>query len=248
MILFHEQVNRSCSLNSTVCSLRRFELDQFPSHMADLKLSAFRPIMIQQVLDQAGAVVWLDLNMGVWGSESAARFKAAVAAAAGPAVYAWTLEQPTSALTHPGMFPFFQTEKQNFYFHRMVDPAGLILFNTRRVHDHLMLPWIRCALLAECISPIGAQSSGCRFDKKPLYRYSGCHFYDMSALNVVLGLMFDFDSRAYSGTDQNRFFSKIDADTIANDADGSDYELEKRNSSSPAPKLSFNRSGWHISQ
>ena len=224
-------------------------MDRFPAHVSDLKLSAFRPLMIQQVLDQAGAVVWLDLNMGVWGADSAARFKAAFAAAAAPEVYSWTVEQPTSALTHPGMFPFFQTDKQNFFFHRMVDPAALILFNTRRVHDRLMSPWVRCALLAECISPIGAQSSGCRFDKKPLYRYSGCHFYDMSALNVALGLMFDFDVKAYAGSDADRFFTKYDADAITNDADGGgrDYELEKRNVTTPATKLSFNRSGWRIS-
>lgn len=206
--------------------------------------------MMQQVLDQAGAVVWLDLNMVVWGSDSANRFKAAVTAAKGPSVYSWTVEQPTSALTHPGMFPLFNTEKQNFFFHRMVDPSCLILFNTRRVHEQLMLPWIRCALLPDCISPIGAQSSGCRFDKKPLYRYSGCHSYDMSALNVVLGIMFNYDVKAYSGSDADRFFTKYDADAMTNDVDGGtgkDYELEKRNMSTPATKLSFNKSGWRIS-
>lgn len=53
-----------------------------------------------------------------------------------------------------------------------------------------MLPWVKCILHAYCISPPGAQSSGCRFDKKPLFRYSGCHAYDSAALNVVLGLAY----------------------------------------------------------
>lgn len=189
----------------------------------------------------------MDLSLVLWGQESALRFKEAVAAAAGPSVYSWTLEQPTSALTHPGMFPFFQTEKEDFFFHRMVDPSCIMLFNSMRVHERLMLPWIRCALLSDCISPIGAQSSGCRFDKKPLYRYSGCHFYDMSALNVVLGLMFDFDDKVYAGTDADRFFTKSDSESGTKDAEVGDYDLERRNLSAPATKLAFNRSGWRIS-
>lgn len=54
--------------------------------------------------------------------------------------------------------------------------------------SEIMLPWIQCALTQDCIIPIGAQSVGCRFDKRPQYRYSGCHGYDQSALNIVLSL------------------------------------------------------------
>ena len=43
-----------------------------------------------------------------------------------------------------------------------------------------------------CVNPIGAQDSGCRFDKKPQFRYSGCHRYDVSAFNIVLGELFSF--------------------------------------------------------
>merc|ERR1719369_1955283 len=60
-----------------------------------------------------------------------------------------------------------------------------------------MLPWLKCALTEACINPIGAQSTGCRFDKKPQYRYSGCHSYDVSALNIVLGSMFAFHESSY---------------------------------------------------
>lgn len=36
-----------------------------------------------------------------------------------------------------------------------------------------------------------------RYDKKPLFRYSGCHHYDASAFNVALGVMFSYDTRPY---------------------------------------------------
>jgi len=44
----------------------------------------------------------------------------------------------------------------------------------------------------------GAQSNGCKFNKKPLYRYSGCHGYDASAFNIVLGLTSQMDNTEYS--------------------------------------------------
>lgn len=192
----------------------------------------------------------MDPTLFVWSPDSLSRFRKAVSAAvSGPAVYSWTIEQPTSALTHPRMFRFFQTEKENFYFHRMIDPSCIILFNTQQVHEKLMQPWTRCALIPDCISPIGAQSTGCRYDKKPLYRYSGCHSYDMSALNVILGLIFNYSEKPYAGSEEDKFFTKFDADLVTNEADIADrsLEAEKRNTSNPASKLSFNRSGWRIS-
>lgn len=36
-----------------------------------------------------------------------------------------------------------------------------------------------------------------RYDKKPLFRYSGCHHYDASAFNIALGVMFSYDTQLY---------------------------------------------------
>lgn len=44
----------------------------------------------------------------------------------------------------------------------------------------------------------GAQSGGCKLNKKPQYRYSGCHDYDASAFNIVLGQTFNFDDQRYA--------------------------------------------------
>lgn len=70
-----------------------------------------------------------------------------------------------------------------------------------------MLPWVKCALLEECISPPGAQNSGCNYFRKPLFRYTGCHRYDMSSLNIILGLAFKFDELPY--TSKARVFGSL---------------------------------------
>lgn len=52
----------------------------------------------------------------------------------------------------------------------------------------------------------GAQSGGCRYNKKPMYRYSGCHGYDASAFNIVLGLQWQFNVSKYSTSDNTKLF------------------------------------------
>lgn len=65
----------------------------------------------------------------------------------------------------------------------------------------------------------GAQSGGCHFNKKPQYRYSGCHGYDASALNIVLGLQFDFKAALYTyplnQSPQNETFFRVVTDKDA---------------------------------
>ena len=53
------------------------------------------------------------------------------------------------------------------------------------------------------------KASGCRFDKKPAFRYSGCHAYEVSALNVVLGKMFNFNESKYIVSDKYKFFTNV---------------------------------------
>ncbi|CAG2112497.1 unnamed protein product [Medioppia subpectinata] len=187
------------------CQIRRFDYDLFPAHVSDLKLHAYRPLILQLVLSETGAAVWLDPNLYALPT-AAAKARNVTARARREGLLSWTIEQPTSSLTHPKMFDYFRTHQNQYYFHRMVKPAHIVLYNTRRVHERLMLPWVKCALTVECLSPIGSQASGCRFDKKPLYRYSGCHHYDTSALNVVLGQMFDFNEKPYAAPEEDKFF------------------------------------------
>ena len=57
-------------------------------------------------------------------------------------------------------------------------------------------------LSLKCNSSIaGAQTGGCKYNKKPLYRYSGCHEYDTCAFNIILGMTFGYDESNYSNLD-----------------------------------------------
>lgn len=110
------------------------------------------------------------------------------------------------------MFQYFHTDSENFLFLQMVSADVMFLINSESVHYHIMLPWVKCALTQDCIVPIGAQSAGCRFDKKPQYRYSGCHSYDTSALNIVLGLKFNMDGTQYMLDESEKLFETVDLD------------------------------------
>ncbi|GAB6019674.1 hypothetical protein CHUAL_001230 [Chamberlinius hualienensis] len=188
------------SCNSSTCSIKKFNFDDYPAHISDISIKAYRPLIIQDMLNSAGAVLWLDIHYHPNGN----KLDNITLHAATSGLVAWGIEQPTSALTHPRMFEYFHAQQQNFYFHHLAELNHVILYNLEYIHSRLMLPWVQCSLIFECIAPIGAQGSGCRFDKKPMYRYSGCHRYDTSAFNVALGVLFNFNDANY--TTQEKLF------------------------------------------
>lgn len=191
--------------NSSRCVLVKFDLSVFPSHVSDDKIHAFRPLIIQDALSRAGAVLYLDSDQRVVTS----RLDPLLAKTRSSSLLTWRTKQPVTALTHPRMFKYFSAKRDSFFFLPMVEVGRLLVFNTGSVHAHIMLPWVQCALTHDCILPIGAQSGGCRFDKKPYYRYSGCHSYDASALNIVLGLHFKFDADQYALLDEEGYFKRV---------------------------------------
>lgn len=70
-------------------------------------------------------------------------------------IVGWETRIATTTLTHPKMFDYFRTPADNFFFLPLVLVDKLIMYNTLDNHQDIMLPWIQCALISECISPIG---------------------------------------------------------------------------------------------
>ncbi|KAG5889206.1 hypothetical protein JTB14_033284 [Gonioctena quinquepunctata] len=198
--------------NSTRCQVVTFDLSEFPSHVYIEVLHAYRPLIIQDALQHTGSVFFLESNYRLLKNVSQnviSRLYDERAKETGILALPFDLKNPVSSLTHKKMFEYFHTEAENFLFLQMVKAEVLLIVNTENVHQNVMLPWVQCALTQDCIIPIGAQSAGCRFDKKPQYRYSGCHSYDTSALNIVLGLNFKQDSSQYTYGDTVNFFETV---------------------------------------
>ena len=76
---------------------------------------------------------------------------------------------PTTTLTHPKMFQYFDPRQyEDYAFQHMVSLASLVLVTGERLSRELMLPWVQCVLTEPCINPVGAQDTGCRSEWRPL--------------------------------------------------------------------------------
>ncbi|XP_038215452.1 uncharacterized protein LOC119834961 [Zerene cesonia] len=196
--------------NSSKCAVMDFDLSMFPSHVADESITAFRPLIIQHALSRVGGVIYCETTQrwrgtaaalaDVWrraAGEGAAPGSGSGEAAGPLGVVAWPRRAAVTSLTHPHMFTYFHADVDDFLFVQMLDTSRLVLAARPRLAD-VMRPWVQCALTSDCIMPVGAQSDGCRFDKKPQYRYSGCHGQDASALSIILGLRSGFEEGGYA--------------------------------------------------
>lgn len=218
---------------TTLCHLRKFHFESYPSHVSDLKKGAYRSIIIQQVLRDLKRTIsyhklintgpirntsdnvnlfWLDVHYRFIANRQENVYHLQKQTEHTSGVLSWPIEQPTSSLTHPRMFEYFHITVGNFYFHRMIRTGHLLISlndsTWKQFEWGIMLPWVRCSLTVDCIAPMGSQWRGtCQLDKKPHYRYSGCHHYDMSAFNVILGIAFNFSTSIYSANSSSHFFT-----------------------------------------
>ncbi len=132
----------------------------------------------------------------------------------------WPSNEPITQQTHPTMFKYFKVKQQDFFFVHMIDTSCMLLLNKPKVHYDLMLPWIKCALRQDCLSPPGAQLYGCEFNRRPEFLYSGCHKYESSAFSIISAILFEFDSSKYIANTSimnTAFFNNLMQSTGTND-------------------------------
>jgi len=186
---------------SSKCFVIPFELNNFPAHVSEERPHAFRPLLIKHALSHANVILFTEIELRFRGNVTAKdvyAYRDRAERAGG--ILGWTsrTRRAVSSLTHSKMFEYFDTSADNFLFLPMVSLESVFFVRTPTVLDKVLMPWCKCALVQDCIRPPGAQSNGCKYNKKPLYRYSGCHGYDESAFSLVLGLVMNFDEKNYS--------------------------------------------------
>lgn len=191
------QLKKHCNKTRS-CMIKKFDYDKYPSHVRSLEIFSYRPLCIQETLREYGAVIWAEPSEHF----ISGKLSRVLQQAQTIGISAWTIMDSVSALTHPKMFDYFNTKQDNYFFLHAAKASHIVIYNSEKIHKQLMLPWVKCALSEECISPTGAQNSGCKYERKPLFKYSGCHKYDMAALNVILGIIFNFETSMYSAKDE----------------------------------------------
>lgn len=188
--------------NNSKCSVIPFDLTPYPNFVNDDRMHAYRPLIIKNALMYSRVILFTENDVRIRSNVTAKDvnlFKEKTEKNGTLGVLGWTTtKQAISSRTHPKMFEYFNTNPDSFYFLPMISINAVFFIRTPQVINSIMLPWIKCVLTQECLHPIGAQSGGCKYNKKPQYRYSGCHGYDESAFSIVLGLTSNFDETKYS--------------------------------------------------
>ncbi|RUS70206.1 hypothetical protein EGW08_022032 [Elysia chlorotica] len=164
------------------CEVRDLDYAQYPAHVATVSNFAWRPIVLQLLLREFGAVMYI---------EPTTRFKSPsspnyLRLRGSRNYFLWDplVFQPVVAYTEKDMFEFFQEKRCTFKDCSMLTAEAIALYRTEATWTEIMRPWLKCALNVDCIAPKYAMYSKCFHMRQP--RTTGCHRYDMSALSIII--------------------------------------------------------------
>ncbi|XP_076472646.1 uncharacterized protein LOC143302043 [Babylonia areolata] len=164
------------------CEVRTMEYSLYPDHVADTSNFAWRPILIQSLLEEFGAVMYVDVST---------RFKTSnslnmVRSRGHNHFLLWDTAAFTSttAYTNKQTFHFLNESRCLFSDVGLVDSQVMVFYRTNHTWHSLMKPWLKCALNADCLAPRWSHHDGCLHYRRP--KTTGCHRYDLSALSIIL--------------------------------------------------------------
>ncbi|XP_050414616.1 uncharacterized protein LOC126828707 [Patella vulgata] len=171
------------------CELRTFEFDKYPEHIKVLHLCAWKPIIIQEVLNQYGFVMYMDAS----GRIRSSRFTPTFNFVKETGVIFRSVEHlPFFLVNHtfPKTFEYFQ--EKPCLFHKIKEAGatfGLVVKNNLYSYA-IMRSWLTCALQRYCIMPEGTeQRLRCPFD---VFKYHKCHREDQSALGIAISMIYHY--------------------------------------------------------
>ena len=142
------------------------------------------------IMEEFGSVIWLDPDVRIQSITDLNMLKYR----GSRNFFLWEFPVFTHlvAYTHPYMFDFLDEKRCTFASYGMVDVKTMVLFRTNTTWHGIMKPWLKCALNKDCISPYGARNSECFHTMRQ--KYTGCHWYDQSALSIIMNRKFEFSS------------------------------------------------------
>lgn len=170
------------------CEFRTFEWSVYPDHVSDMTIKAWQPIIIQLLLEEFGAVFWIDPSASIKNVHDLKMLK--YRGARNFFLWEYPIFTAINAYTSPQMFKYLNEKRCTFVDLGMMDTNAIVLYRTKETWYGIMKPWLKCALTKDCISPAGARRTECFHYKRP--KSTGCHWYEQSIFSILINRVFQF--------------------------------------------------------
>lgn len=164
------------------CQVRKFDKDnkyiKKSEHIKRLKTYAWKPLIIQEVLNNYQTVLYIDSSIYF----NTDHIGEPLATAKSVGMFSQTLTYfNLTDYTNPKMFEWFDHTHKDFENMATIE-ANILIFNRCFITSLIMKTWVTCALDVNCIDPVGSRLMGC----------PGCHRYDQDALTIAISYFYGF--------------------------------------------------------
>lgn len=173
---------------------RTFGFHDYPMHVENLSLYAWKLLIIQEVLAERGGVLWMDSSIIIKDNITTI-LQYMEEHKSGFLYYLPSNGHSIVSATHPKMLTYFPTKIPSDLRFGMPQATGMVMFNTRDIREKVLKWAILCSLDQSCIAPIGSTLK-CN-SNFPIDRFGGCHRYDQSMMSLLVNNAFNGQRRRY---------------------------------------------------
>ncbi|KAK6174043.1 hypothetical protein SNE40_017389 [Patella caerulea] len=164
------------------CELRKFNFTKYPDHIKYLHTCAWKPIIIQEVLNQHGFTMYMDASIRFKTGNLTRAFNQ-VKRSGISSIYITVLDHFIPNHTFSKTFEYFNTKPCLFHdLHELQGGFEFVVKNNLYAYT-IMRSWLTCCLQRTCVMPMGAEV---RTVCSAVKRYHKCHRSDQSALSIAV--------------------------------------------------------------
>ncbi|KAK6192277.1 hypothetical protein SNE40_003774 [Patella caerulea] len=164
------------------CELRKFNFTKYPDHIKYLHTCSWKPIIIQEVLNQHGFTMYMDTSIRLKTGNLTRAFNQ-VKRSGISAIYTPFYNNFLPNHTFSKTFEYFNTKPCLFHgLHELQAGFNIVVKNNLYAYT-IMRSWLTCCLQRNCVMPKGAEG---RTPCSGFKRYHMCHRNDQSALSIAV--------------------------------------------------------------
>ncbi|XP_078349941.1 uncharacterized protein LOC144634782 [Oculina patagonica] len=200
--------------NMNFVDYRKFDFARFPRHVVELYTYAWKVLIIQEMLAEFGAIMWLDASIQLVKDYRPA-IEQMVSEKSGFLFIVEPGQNSILAATHPNMLEYFPMIYQNAI---MQQACAIMIVNTPEVQRDIMKWAVLCALEMSCIAPLGSQVI-CPIRSARAQHNVGCHRFDQAVFNVLVSNAYKSQSKKYVIKPEIKFAQVKRLKNLSNDAE-----------------------------